>query len=397
MPQTPDSPGVYVQEIPSGARIIRGAPTATTAFIGPAATGPFDEAVAIDSFGAFENTFGGLHTQHMLGHAIRHYFLNGGQQAVVVRIGDAGATRESWYAQIAEPELREKKRGLWSLDGAAFGLLCIPPFSTQTAVELPIWQAALAYCQRREAFLLLDPPHPDIAWRKAQEVQDAHRQGRGLFQIMGSHAALYYPWIMMPDPLNADRPQAFAPCGAVAGVIARTDARDGVWKAPAGMEATIEGDAVPALNLQEAETALLSAMAVNCIRMFGRHGCLIWGARTRAGASPHSSEWSYVPVRRLGSYIEKSVRDGLGWVVFEPNDAPLWAAIRDSTENFLSGLFRQGAFQGPSAKTAYFVRCDASTMTQSDIEKGLVKLVIGFAPLKPAEFILIKMQLRAQQ
>jgi phage tail sheath protein FI len=190
---------------------------------------------------------------------------------------------------------------------------------------------------------------------------------------------------------------SFVPCGAVAGVMARTDTERGVWKAPAGIAATLVG--VPELNvpLTDAENGELNPLGVNCLRAMPAAGRVVWGARTMRGDDRLASEWKYVPVRRTALFIEESLYRGTHWVVFEPNDEPLWAQIRLNLGSFMHNLFRQGAFQGSTPQDAYFVRCDKDTTTQNDIDLGIVNILVGFAPLKPAEFVVITIQQLAGQ
>ena len=193
-----------------------------------------------------------------------------------------------------------------------------------------------------------------------------------------------------------NRVGAFVPCGAVAGVMARIDKMRGVWKAPAGMEAEVRGFDCLARVLSDAENGELNKRAVNAIRRFPQ-GIVVWGARTMEGDDDRPSDWKYIPVRRLALYIEESLYRGTQWVVFEPNDEPLWAQIRLNVGAFMHRLFRQGAFQGTSPKDAYFVKCDSQTTTQDDINKGFVNILVGFAPLKPAEFVIIRLTQMAGQ
>jgi hypothetical protein len=179
--------------------------------------------------------------------------------------------------------------------------------------------------------------------------------------------------------------------------MARTDARKGVWKAPAGIEARLSGVSGLEQSLSDADQQLLNRHAVNAIRDFPGIGRVLWGARTMAGAEGHASEYTYVPVRRLALFLEESLLRGTRWAVFEPNDEPLWAALRTSVGGFMHALFRRGAFQGGSPKDAYFVRCDTSTTTAADIQAGVVNILVGFAPLKPAEFIVLRIQQKAGQ
>jgi phage tail sheath protein FI len=185
--------------------------------------------------------------------------------------------------------------------------------------------------------------------------------------------------------------------GAIAGLFSRTDTNRGVWKAPAGLEATLVGVPKLSVPMTDAENGELNPLGINCLRAFSGAGRVAWGARTRVGDDRLASEWKYVPVRRTALFIEESLYRGTKWVVFEPNDEPLWASIRLNVGAFMQGLFRQGAFQGSSPREAYFVKCDKETTTQTDIDTGIVNIAVGFAPLKPAEFVVIRLQQIAGQ
>jgi hypothetical protein len=211
------------------------------------------------------------------------------------------------------------------------------------------------------------------------------------------NAALFFPRIKRPDPFHAGQLAAFAPCGAVAGIFARTDTQRGVWKAPAGLDATSVGAPELSVPLTNAEVGLLNPLGINCLRAMPGVGRVVWGARTRQGADRLASEWKYVPVRRTALYIEESLYRGTQWVVFEPNDEPLWSQIRLNVGAFMQNLFRQGAFQGATPQEAYLVKCDGETTTQTDINLGVVNILVGFAPLKPAEFVVIRIQQLAGQ
>ncbi len=181
-------------------------------------------------------------------------------------------------------------------------------------------------------------------------------------------------------------------CGAIAGVFARTDDSRGVWKAPAGMDAGISGILQLEINLIEEQSGILNPLGINCLRSLPTIGTVIWGARTLRGADVFSDDYKYVPVRRLALFIEESIDRGTKWAVFEPNDETLWEQIRRSVADFMQNLFRQGAFQGITPDEAYFVRCDDSTITPEDIEQERINITVGFAPLKPAEYVLIQIQ-----
>jgi hypothetical protein len=211
------------------------------------------------------------------------------------------------------------------------------------------------------------------------------------------NAALYYPRPLIADPLNDFRLRPIAPSGTIAGLYARTDSNRGVWKAPAGTEAVLRGAQKLEYSLTDSENGVLNPLAINCLRNLPVYGNVSWGARTLDGSDQQASEWKYIPVRRLALYIEESLYRGTQWVVFEPNDEPLWAQIRLNAGAFMHNLFLQGAFQGKTPREAYFVKCDKETTTQNDINLGIVNIVVGFAPLKPAEFVIIKIQQIAGQ
>ncbi len=211
------------------------------------------------------------------------------------------------------------------------------------------------------------------------------------------NAAVFFPRVQVADPLDDFRLKDFPASGTIAGLFARIDTERGVWKAPAGIEASLSG--VQSLNesLTDQENGVLNQKGINCLRTFPAIGTICWGARTLEGDDKLGSEWKYIPVRRLALFIEESLFRGTKWVVFEPNDEPLWAKIRMNVGSFMRRLFRQGAFQGSTPDTAYYVKCDAETTPQSDSDRGIVNIEVGFAPLKPAEFVIIKIQQMAGQ
>lgn len=374
-------PGVYVEEVDSTAHAIAGVPTSTTAFLGATSSGPVDAPLLVHSFAEFEAQFGGLAPELPLGYAVRHYFLNGGHAALIARVAPAGAVLTD--ADLSDAALERDKRGLWLLEHAEqFGLICIPPLARNTDVGPTTWNAAALYAQRRRAMLIVDPP---AAWTAAQSISEAAITA--LIQRTPS-AVLYYPRLTAPDPLHGNQVAAFAPCGAIAGVYARVDAARGVWKAPAGAEATLQGAQGLSVAVSEPQLAALSALGVNALRALAGGGIAVWGARTLAGAAAEP-ELKYVPLRRLELFIAESISRGLGWVAFEPNGPMLWERIRASIAQFLYGLFCKGGLVGSKPEEAYFVRCDATTMTPQDIEQGIVRVAVGFAPLAPAEFVVL--------
>jgi hypothetical protein len=178
--------------------------------------------------------------------------------------------------------------------------------------------------------------------------------------------------------------------------MARIDGSRGVWKAPAGTEADVRGIIGVDCRFSDGENGVMNPKGINTIRIFP-NGIVNWGARTMDGDDSFASEYKYIPIRRLALYMEESLYRGLKWVVFEPNDEPLWSQIRLNVGAFMHNLFRQGAFQGQTPRDAYFVRCDANTTTQNYRNLGIVNIMVGFAPLKPAEFVVIYLQQMAGQ
>jgi hypothetical protein len=533
MPVAPTYPGVYIEEIPSGVRTITGVATSITAFLGKALRGPTDEPITITSFGDFERIFGGLHRDFTLSYAVRDFFVNGGSQAIIVRlykpvVGKASkatfevpnltleaASEGAWGMQvrarvdkksIADPNLQavaqrlgvlpadlfdltvrdggtgaietflnlttkesarradrvlkaesslvrvassvtlpsatgptahsgaltdadvwtnnskstpakttapsdeavdsaaldsaaykgspSAKTGLYQLEKAdLFNLLCILPDGRGGDVPDDVYQEALTYCAKRRAMLLVDPKN---GWSSVSAAQTGV-SGMNLSGDAARNAAIYFPRIKQADPKLDGQIDTFVPCGLIAGVMARTDAQRGVWKAPAGIDAALNGVMGLQVEMTDPENGLLNPLGINCLRTFPVFGRVVWGARTLRGADAAADEYKYVPVRRMALYIEESLYRGTKWVVFEPNDEPLWAQIRLNIGAFMHGLFRQGAFQGQTPREAYFVKCDKETTTQTDINLGIVNILVGFAPLKPAEFVIIKIQQMAGQ
>lgn len=288
------------------------------------------------------------------------------------------------------------KKGLFALEKAdLFNLLVLPPYKADGSVDTSVVAAAAAYCESRRAVLLLDGP-PE--WDETSKVETASAAGfDAQLGTTSQNAAVFFPRLRQPNPLKDGQAEVFAAAGAVAGVIARTDAQRGIWKAPAGTEATVNG--VPELRvpLTDQDIGRLNPLGVNCLRALPGVGRVVWGARTLKGADRLANEWKYLPVRRTALHIEESLFRGTQWVVFEPNDEPLWAQIRLNVGTFMNNLFRQGAFQGTTPREAYFVKCDRETTTQADIDLGIVNINVGFAPLKPAEFVVIRLQQFAGQ
>ena len=284
--------------------------------------------------------------------------------------------------------MRTNKQGLYQLEKAdLFNLLVIPPYAADADLSKTDWDAVVSYAHDRRALALVDAPS---VWADAS----AATASGAIVGVVSrnENAAMFFPRINVSNPVKDNRIEPFAPAGAVAGAMARTDASRGVWKSPAGLDTTLSGVISLSVNLNDPENGAINQLGVNCLRNFPNTGPTVWGARTLKGADSLASEWKYLAVRRMALFLEESLYRGMQWVVFEPNDEPLWAQIRLNVGAFMQTLFRQGAFQGASPKDAYFVRCDGTTTTQTDINLGVVNVIVGFAPLKPAEFVVIKLQ-----
>ncbi len=282
------------------------------------------------------------------------------------------------------------KTGIYALlDVDLFNILVVPEtFDMQDLEAGAVISAAVALCEQRRAFCIVDPP-------STKSLSNIGTWANGV--LHSRNAAVYFPSIRIADPLDQFRPRTVAASGSIAGVYARTDAERGVWKAPAGIDAVLKGvDSLPVL-LNDAENGRINPVGVNALRVFRDYGKVVWGARTTKGSDAQADEYKYVPVRRLALFLEESLYRGTHWVVFEPNDEPLWAQIRLNIGAFLNNLFRKGAFQGTTPREAYFVKCDKTTTTQNDINLGIVNIVVGFAPLKPAEFVILQIQQMAGQ
>jgi hypothetical protein len=285
------------------------------------------------------------------------------------------------------------KTGLHALDDVdLFNILCVP-----VAVELDdattntnftaIMTAAVTYCEARRAFLIVDIPSTVNTPQKVQDWLNTNAS-----TVKSANSAVYFPRVEVPDPANAFQLRSIGASGTMAGIYARTDTDRGVWKAPAGIDTLLRGVGALDYLLTDGENGVLNPLGIDCLRVFPVYGQVAWGARTLLGADVMASEWKYVPIRRLALMIEESLFRGTKWVVFEPNDEPLWAKIRQNVGAFMMGLFRQGAFQGGTPDKAFFVKCDGETTTANDRNLGIVNIEVGFAPLKPAEFVVLKIQ-----
>jgi uncharacterized protein len=264
-------------------------------------------------------------------------------------------------------------------------LIAVPGIGTPVMVSF-----GANYCeQRTDCFFIGDMSVTDDTKEEAQTFVTTVTK-------KSSYAAVYFPWLKATDPtgVSAD-PIALPPSGYVAGMYAKIDAKRGVWKAPAGTEANIGGAVGLMKNIIDAEQDTLNPIGVDVIRSFPASGIVIWGARTLATQS--DPEYRYVPVRRTAIYLEQSIYNGIQFAVFEPNDEDLWSSLRLNINAFMLLQFRNGAFQGRTPNDAFFVKCDNQTTTQADIDAGIVNILVGFAPLKPAEFVVLKLTQKSGQ
>lgn len=277
-----------------------------------------------------------------------------------------------------------------------FNILCLPDLVRPSEADpmaphhgtaaMAIYAEAALVCRKKHAFLLVDVPPNVVDTASAEFLKSV-----GL-NFQSSHGAVYFPNIRVDDPLETGSIRSHPPSGAIAGLFARTDAQFGVWQAPAGTEASLSGVYGPSFELSDDQHGVLNPLGLNCIRKFPIYQTVCFGSRTIDGANAQGSEWKYIPVRRTASFILRSLSEGLRWAVHKPNGEQLWSQLRLNTTAFMHSLFRQGAFKGTSSREAYFVQCDASTTSADDINQGVVNIVVGFAPLKPAEFVVISLR-----
>ena len=363
-------PGVYVKELPAQRPPIAQAEMSTLILVDR--FGANHDSV-ITSMADFNLALASASPHPEAREQAQLFFDNGGQRLSLINTSTDDF--QGLSAAIATLGARLRETGA--------GLVAIPAAARRSAAEAnAAYGAALSQVNARHAMLLADAPAPNGACFDPQQLID----WKTSLGVSDADAALYAPRLSSPRLT-----ESVGASGAVAGVIARTDSRRGVWKAPAGTEASIRG-ASPVQIATNAQQGIVNPQGVNLIRQLSGAGTVVWGSRTMSS----DPEWKYVPVRRLTMMIEKSIRQGAQWTVFEPNAEPLWSSVRASVEAFFNSLFRSGAFAGSSANEAYFVRCDRTTMTQTDINAGRVIVHAGFAPLKPAEFIVRKIELRAQ-
>ncbi|MBX3350861.1 MAG: phage tail sheath family protein [Nitrospira sp.] len=388
MPGDLTHPGLFIKEASQGPHPITGVPTSVTAFVGVAQAGPLHSPLSITSLTEFESHFGSFTSAPDLWCSVRAFFDNGGKQALVVRVRAPSPHRRT----TGLPGSRARKTELYALERAErFNFLCLTPVTPGADVPLATYRKALAYCQERRAMLLIDPP---AEWEPSsstlvhgfvnQLIPSQETLGR-----TAANAMLYVPRMYVDDPAATGALRLIGPSGAVAGVIARTDETLGVWKAPAGTEATVASVSRLPFMMSEDDVASLSSQGINCLRpVLDR--IVVWGAHTLDGRDELGSEWKYINVRRFALFLESSIREGLTWVALEPNEEPLWTKVRQVVEQFLLGQWKHGALSGTKPDEAFFVNCDQTTMTQQDVEQGRLVCLIGVAPIRPSEFIMFQ-------
>jgi len=382
------APGVYVEEISLKSHTIQGVDTMTAAFAGPTLSGPVGTVPELlTSFAEFqaiygdasEISFAGPHkTQNYVAFAARSFFDNGGRRLYIARVTAPDGVNTT------PPTAADYARALSTLEGLGDVSVVAAPGGTITeasgiASVAPIHSVLIAHVSRQGAyqFAVLDPP-PACSTSDVEALRA---------QANSNNAALYYPWITIPNPQTMPKPLAsinVPPSGFICGIYARVDSQRGVWKAPANEP--LIGAAGFERTLTSADIDLLNPLGVNCLRAFPGKGNLVWGARTTSS----DPEWKYVNLRRYFLYLEHSIDQGTQWVVFEPNGDPLWATVRETVSNFLFNEWRSGALLGNKPEQAYFVKCDRTTMTQNDLDNGRLICLIGVAAVKPAEFVIFR-------
>lgn len=273
-----------------------------------------------------------------------------------------------------------------------FNLLCVPGETAQGSIS-----AMQTFCFNSRAFLIVDSPHTAIVSATTindMQASQAATDGGGtpLTGTNAANSAFYFPWVQAPDPAVGNRLTYFPPSGFVAGIYAATDSNIGVWKAPAGINAQLGTATGLQFNTSDLQNEQLNPYGINCLRQFTVDGPVVWGSRTIAGTDTGGSQWQYVPIRRLAMFIESSLYQGTQWVVFEPNAEPLWEQVRLSIGSFMQSLFLKGAFAGSSTQQAYFVKCDGANNPALSVSQGILNMTVGFAPLNPAEFVIIQIQ-----
>ena len=369
------SPGVYIEEIEIGAKPIEGVSTSTVGFVGMAEEGDDNKPALITNWAQFVSKFGRYtNSEPHLAPAVYGFFANGGSRCYVVKVKD-GATDGDYVGTDGGPGSRTGLQAFNEIDEV--NIVCIPGVTSKT-----VQTAMITHCENmKDRFCILDSA-------KDADIDAVKTQKNDVVSAKG-YAALYYPWIKVAietmDNGKIKLIQDFVPpSGYMAGIYARTDIQRGVHKAPANE--VVRGALDLKVNVTKGEQDVLNPLGINCIRAFPGRGIRVWGARTTAS----DTLWKYVNVRRLFLYLEESIEEGTQWVVFEPNDEKLWARVKQTITQFLSRVWKDGALMGTVPEEAFFVKCDKTTMTQDDIDNGRLIVLIGVAPVKPAEFVIFR-------
>ncbi|MBI4403745.1 MAG: phage tail sheath family protein [Deltaproteobacteria bacterium] len=375
-----EAPGVYSTIVSSGNKPIESVGSSTAGFLGQCSEGPVDKPVLVTSWAQYQKTFGGVAQGGYLAHAVYGFFLNGGSRCYVCNLGpkQENQTEEQVAASIKGVDKGPSHRtGLEAFKAIEeISLVAAPGFTSQMVHQLLSDHAAL--CGDRMAIL--------------DGLEDLGETQLHEFPRIGDskEAGLYWPWISVYDE-SSKKVLSVPPSGHVMGTIARVDTERGVHKAPANE--VIRGALGLKYTLTRNEQALLNPRGINVIRDLDDMGIRIYGARTLST----DTEWKYLNVRRLFQVVKQSITKGTEWVVFEPNDDTLWGNIRRNIQAYLKTLWSSGALMGKTPDEAFFVKCDASTNPPENIDRGIVTIEIGIAPVKPAEFVQINIQQKVEQ
>ncbi len=382
-------PGVFVEETSLRAKAIEGISTSTAAFVGPTRKGPSGRCPALlTSLVDFQRIYGSLADLPIAGpaevkrnhvaHAVQVFFANGGRRLYVAR------TRPNRTRTLPTPaDYAAALATLQPMEDVS--TLAAPGYSARWVSDKTAWEAIqgqlIAFAEQAGTyrFAVLDAP-PGVTLLEVRGIRS---------KLDSSHAALYYPWVTVANPLagtSARQPQTLnlPPSGFLCGLYAATDIERGVFKAPANVP--IQGALGLEQTLTQAQQEILNPEGINCLRCFQGKGNLVWGARTLSS----DPEWKYLNVRRTFNYLEGSIDRGTQWAVFEPNGEALWANIKRTIEDFLYNEWKNGALMGAKPEEAFFVRCDRTTMTQQDLDQGRLICLIGVAPIRPAEFVIFR-------
>jgi len=375
MRSTYEAPGVYSDIVSSGNKPIESAGSSTGAFIGQCSQGPEGKAILVTSWGQFQKLFGGPAEAGHLAHAVYGFFLNGGSRCYVYNMGakKANQTEEEMAAAIKGVDKGPSRRtGLEAFKEIEdISLLSAPGFTSPLIHQL-LSDHALE-CGDRIAILDGVDDLGEVQLHEFPRIGDS------------AEAALYWPWISVYD--ESVKKLVYAPpSGHVMGTIARVDSQRGVHKAPANE--VLRGAVGLKYSLTRNEQALMNPRGVNVIRDLDDMGIRIYGARTLST----DPEWKYLNVRRLFQVVRQSVTKGTEWVVFEPNNETLWGNIERNIKSYLKTLWAGNALMGKTPEEAFYVRCNSDTNPVENIDRGLVTIEIGIAPVKPAEFVQINIQ-----